>query len=192
MSSEESKDEISRREMLAASGASLVALMLRTAPVDAAANTRASADPRHAFADRLADLVIPDSSTPGASKAQVAFFVLLALDHGMVGMSALLLERVRNALNEAAGEDFMRLRGARAATLVGALDQSAFAAASPAPDSVEAAWRHIKSAIVAGYYTSEIGASKELIYEPVPGKFENITLTADFRSRSNDGFGGSL
>ena len=50
----------------------------------------------------------------------------------------------------------------------------------------------MKSAIIAGYYTSQIGASQELVYEPVPGSDANIELTPDYRSRSNEGFGGSL
>jgi len=192
MSSDELNPGLSRRAMISVSVASLAALMLRAAPADAAAKERAAADPRHAFTDRLAALVIPDTSTPGAAKASVATFVLLALDHGMGGMSPVLLERVRKQLDEAAGQDFNKMSGVRGAQLLAAFDRSAFAAPSPAADSAEAAWRHIKSAIVAGYYTSEIGASKELVYEPVPGKFENLQLTADFRSRSNDGFGGSL
>ena len=81
---------------------------------------------------------------------------------------------------------------ARASGLLAALDAAAFASPEPAADSAEFAWRHLKAAIVAGYYTSEIGASQELVYEPVPGRFENIRLTPDFRSRSNDGFGGTL
>jgi hypothetical protein len=192
MNSDGLNQELSRRNMISASIASLAMLMLRTAPVDAAIRARAAADPRHAFADRLAELVIPDNATPGAAKAKVAFFVLLALDQRMGGMSPVLLERVRKQLDDAAGQDFMTVPGARAAQLLGELDRSAFAAARPAPDSVASAWQHLKSAIVAGYYTSEIGASKELVYEPVPGRFANITLTADFTSRSNDGFGGSL
>jgi glucoside 3-dehydrogenase (cytochrome c) hitch-hiker subunit len=192
MSRNASNQELSRREMISAGIAALALLMLRTAPADAAARARAAADPRHAFADRLADLVIPDTATPGAAKANVALFVLLALDHGMGGMSSVRLERVRKQLDDASGGDFIKVPAARAAQLLGELDRSAFAEVRPAPDSVAAAWRHLKAAIVAGYYTSEIGASKELIYEPVPGKFANITLTAEFTSRSNDGFGGSL
>jgi hypothetical protein len=110
----------------------------------------------------------------------------------MGGLSPVLLERVHKQLNNASGGDFIKLSVARAARLLGELDRSSFADVRPAPDSVAAAWRHLKSAIVAGYYTSEIGASKDLIYEPVPGKFANITLTPEFISRSNDGFGGSL
>jgi len=54
------------------------------------------------------------------------------------------------------------------------------------------AWRRIKAAIVAGYYTSEAGASHELVYEPVPGHGGNITMDATYRARSNEGFGGRI
>jgi hypothetical protein len=51
----------------------------------------------------------------------------------------------------------------------------------------------LKPAIIAGYYTSQIGASQELVYEPVPGpRRANFVLTAEYRSRSNEDFGGTL
>ena len=197
-----SSPDLSRRALLSgtvASLASLVALMLDARPVDAAAEGRAEADPRYPFVDRLSDLVIPDTSTPGASKARVGVFVLLAVDHEMGSLAPASLERVRAALDAAAaaaaagaGADFMTALPARANGLLVALDAAAFAKPDLAADSAELAWRHLKAAIVAGYYTSEIGASQELVYEPVPGKFENIRLTAEFRSRSNDWFGGTL
>jgi hypothetical protein len=196
-----SSPDLSRRALLSGTVASLVALMLNAGPVDAAAEARAEADPRYSFVDRLSDLVIPDTSTPGASKARVGVFVLLAVDHQMGSLAPASLERVRTALDAAAaaagtagtaGADFMTAPPARANGLLSALDAAAFAKPDAAADSVDLAWRHLKAAIVAGYYTSEIGASQELVYEPVPGRFANIRLTADFRSRSNDGFGGTL
>jgi hypothetical protein len=49
-----------------------------------------------------------------------------------------------------------------------------------------------KTAILAGYYTSEIGASKELVFDPVPGSRENFTLTDEFRMPSNLTIAASL
>jgi len=192
MACEASNPDLSRRALLSGSIASLAALMLSARPSDAAAQTRAAADPRRPFVDRLCGLVIPDTSTPGASKAGVGSFVLVAVDHRMASLAPGSLERVRAALEAAAGADFMTVPQARASGLLGALDAAAFAKPDPVTDSAESDWRHLKAAIVAGYYTSEIGASRELVYEPVPGRFENIRLTAEFRSRSNDGFGGTL
>ena len=49
-----------------------------------------------------------------------------------------------------------------------------------------------KTAILAGYYTSEIGASKELVFDAVPGSRENFALTDEFRMPSNLTIAASL
>jgi len=182
---------LGRRELLSGSVAALVALMLGQ-PAGAATPERAGADPRHAFADRLSDLTIPATDTPGASEARVALFVLMALDQRMGSLEPVQLERVHLALDAAAGGTFMAASREQQGALLALFDQAAFGAATAAAESPETAWKHVKAAIVAGYYTSEIGATKELVYDPVPGSFQNIHLTPEFRSRSNDGFGGSL
>lgn len=167
----------------------LTALML-DAPILAQARAPDSslkADPRYAFTDRLCDLVIPATDSPGASEAGAAIFVLLALDHQMSDLNAKMLELVRRELDAAASTDFIKLTRSRQLSVLSTWDTHAYASA-PTPGSSEHAWRRIKAAIVAGYYTSEIGATKELIFEPVPGSFQNIPLTPAFRSRSNDGF----
>jgi hypothetical protein len=184
-------EALSRRDVLAGGLASLVGLMLGATRLDAQSLMRAEADPRYGFADRLSDLVIPATDTPGGSQAKVAAFVLLALDRGMGGFSPILLDRVRDDLAAAAHGEFMRLSRKQQSKLLEDLDTAAFAA-RPAPDSAAEAWLHVKSAIVAGYYTSQIGASRELVYEPVPGSDANIELTPAYRSRSNEGFGGTL
>lgn len=185
---------LSRRDALGAGMAALLGVLvdpywIATARAQAATLER---DPRYAFADRLCDLAIPVTDTPGASAAGVAGFVLLVLDRGMGDLKAGMLDAVRRALDAAGGTEFLQLSAARQAQLLAALDARAYAGEKPASDSAEYAWRRIKAAIVAGYYTSEIGATQELVYEPVPGAFRNFKLTADFRSRSNDGFGGTL
>jgi hypothetical protein len=186
-------DELNRRDLLKGGVAALAALMLDAAgAVHAAEKTGLRADPRYAFADRISDLVIPTTDTPGASAAHVADFVLLAVDRGMGEMKPGMLQQVRESLDTAAGGSFLRLPRARQATLLARLDKAAYAANDPAAGTVAHSWRRVKTAIVAGYYTSEIGASKELVYEPVPGPYRNIKLTPSFRNRSNDGFGSDL
>ena len=184
-------DGLNRRDVLAGGLATLVGLMVGAARLDAATLARAAADPRYAFADRVSDLVITGTDTPGASDAKVAGFVLLAFDHQMGGFTPILLERVRENLDGSAPGSFLGAPRDHQSRLLEELDTTAFGA-PPAPGSAGEAWRHMKSAIIAGYYTSQIGASQELVYEPVPGSDANIELTPDYRSRSNEGFGGSL
>ncbi|MFM2288557.1 MAG: hypothetical protein RL684_1700 [Pseudomonadota bacterium] len=180
---------LNRRDLLAGSVAALAALMLEGAAQ--AAHLRHATDPRRAFADRLADLVIPSTDTPGATRANVADFMLMAIDHRMAGSEPAQLAQLRAALDGAAeaGGHFMALPRARQHELLAALDARSYAG-EHAPGTAEAAWPRFKSVILAGYYTSEIGASRELVFDPVPGTRENIRLTPAFRMFSNQGFGG--
>lgn len=187
-------DKLSRREALGAGVALLAGMVVDIAWLNEARAQSATLrqDPRHAFADRLSDLVIPETDTPGASAAGVGAFVLLALDRGMSDLRPVMLERVRAALDASAGGDFMKSSPDRQVATLTAFDLAAYAGARPAAETPEFAWRRIKSAICGGYYTSEIGATRELVYEPVPGGTRHFRLTADFRVRSNDALGGAL
>lgn len=202
-------NRVSRRRALGGGVATLVALMLDAPRIVEARAQRLQDDGRYPFADRISDLVIPDTDTPGASAAGVAGFVLLALDHGMSDLRPQMLDLVRAALDSRSSVAFMQLPRPHQAAILADYDAQTYAidqgAESQSPQyasyaleqrpesqSPQYAWRRIKAAIVAGYYTSQIGASKELIYAPVPGSFHNIVLTPDFRSRSNDGLGGQI
>lgn len=184
---------LTRREMLLAAAAATAGWALDAAWMQEA-HAQAATLETHSqfrFADTLADIVIPTTDTPGASAAKVGGFLLFALERGMSGLSLVLLERVRTVLDAAAAGDFLGQSPARRSQLLAALDTESYAD-TPGSESPGYAWRRIKGVIVAGYYTSEIGASQELVFEPVPGRFANITLTPDFRSRSNDVQGGAL
>ena len=185
-------DAITRRDLLGTGAAAFVAMVFGGTAQAAQKRARdRRADPRYGLADRIADLVIPKTDTPGASEAGVANFLLMALDEKMGGMEPGQLDRVGSALDAAAGGAFLKLARDRQEVLLAALDARAFTG-QPAAGTAEADWPHLKAAILAGYYTSEIGASRELVFDPVPGTRENITLTPAFRATSNPGFGGSL
>ena len=182
----------SRRHVLTGGIATIAALML-----DFPAQTLATAalahgkDPRMPLADRISDLVLPDTDTPGASRARVADFVLLGFDHKLGPLEPILFDRVRSALDGTAGGHFLRQPRARQFALLADLDRRSYAG-TPANGSPEFAWPLFKTAILAGYYTSEIGASKELVFDPVPGSRENFTLTDEFRMPSNLTIAASL
>jgi hypothetical protein len=181
-----------RRQLIAGTAAT-IASMLMAGEVGAAGRRMKSynADPRYALAQRLSDLVIPRTDTPGAADVGTGGFVLFALDEHMGSLEPSQLTMVETALDAAAGGRFLALQRTRQETLLSALDARACTAPATA-GSPEAAWLHLKAAIVGGYYTSEAGASVELRYDPVPGTRENITMDKSFRAFSNEGFGGSL
>jgi Gluconate 2-dehydrogenase subunit 3 len=182
----------SRRHVLTGGIATIAALMLdfpaQTLAIEALAHRK---DPRMPLADRISDLVIPDTDTPGASRARVADFVLLGFDHKLGPLEPVLFDRVRGALDGAAGGQFLRQLRARQFALLADLDRRSYAG-TPTKGSPESAWPLFKTAILAGYYTSEIGASKELVFDAVPGSRENFTLTDKFRMPSNLTIAASL
>ena len=187
----EASELLSRRELL--QGAAAVVLAAAAAPAATAATARALGDPRFPVLERLCDLVIPPTATPGGKGAGAAEFVLLALDHHMDGLDDSTLQRVREHLDVVARRPFLELPREQQQQVLAALDVRAFQSQAPAQGSPEQAWRLLKPAIVAGYKSSEIGASRELVFEPGPETARtNFTLTPDYRSRSNEGFGGSL
>jgi len=167
------------------------------ASITQAETAAATADPRLPLVNRLCDLVVPTTATASGAAVGAGSFVLLAVDHQMSGLSPAALSLVHIHLDAAAGRPFLQLDAVQQVRVLTELDRAAFAAppgdSAAAASTPEQAWRLLKPAIIAGYYTSEVGASRELVYEPVPETTRrNFTLTDNYRSRSNEGFGGDL
>lgn len=191
-----------RRDFLGA--ATLLALALGI-PAAAASLTRIDKDEMPSSRQRVmmkavSQIVIPRTDTPGAGDVGAGDFVILGLAHGLENARKPLKDgaafapflrtdgSVRHVawlekeLDARAGGDFLVQAPAKQLALVTQLDAEAFAAR----DS-ESPWKAIKALILTGYYTSEAGASQELRYEPVPGRFDpDLPLTPDFKAISND------
>ncbi|KPF90155.1 gluconate 2-dehydrogenase subunit 3 family protein [Novosphingobium sp. AAP93] len=188
----------SRRSFLGA--ASLVAL-LSSAPGGAAVlkalDPKAAPSPRQRKLMRVvAEAVIPTTDTPGAGSVGAGDFVLVALAHGLEGTRKPLASdpsltpylRSDGSLDHAAwldgklGAAWLTLPPARQSEQLASLDASAFKG-----DPAAAPWRAIKALILTGYYTSEVGGSKELNYELVPGRFDpKVPVTPETRAYSSD------
>lgn len=157
---------------------------------------------QRALAERLSDLVVPATDTPGALAAKVPDWLLLALSHGQAGTAAqptgpfatvravaaavpmglAWLDAVGRQLNATAKGDFVSLPAKTQHDLLSALDAEAF---KPGNDAHP--WHKIKDLILTGYYTSEIGGSQELHYELVPGRWEpDIPIGPQTRAFSSD------
>lgn len=152
----------------------------------------------------VCDLVIPPTDTPGASAVGVPEFVELALNHGLDGSRTFggaeaipgaatrppkpegglyLLDFLTYELNARSGGDFLKATPDRQHRALEIIDLAAFAA----PRGQEPPWRKLKNLILTGYYTSEAGASRELRYELVPGRWDpNLALAPDQRAFSSD------
>ncbi|GEN98598.1 hypothetical protein NSE01_04310 [Novosphingobium sediminis] len=149
---------------------------------------------------QVADLVIPDTDTPGAGAIGVGDFVLVGLAHGLEGTrlppkaelaaapSFAPYMRKDGSLDHAGwleaklGQDWLSQSPARREEILVALDAAAFKG-----DPTAAPWRAIKALILTGYYTSEVGGSQELNYELVPGRFDpKVPVKPDTRAYSSD------
>lgn len=170
-----------RREFLANSatlGAATVLWDLLRAPTVEAAGVPAATDP---LLDRVCDLVIPDTDTPGARAVGVPRFVILAMARGVAGSSPDDRSKLESLLRKAAGgASFVTLSPARQQEILSGVDQSAFAENA-------SVWARMKSLILIGYYTSAVGANQELHYQLVPGRYDpDVPVKPGDRASSND------
>jgi hypothetical protein len=119
---------------------------------------------------RVVDIVIPRTDTPGALDAGVHVF----LDNLLADWAAketrehylAVLEGIDAAAVDAHDKRFGGCSNAQQERLIRAIDSDTFGPAPKLPG-----FRHLKELILAGYYTSEIGATVELQYELVPGRY---------------------
>lgn len=154
----------------------------------------------------VAQTVIPRTTTPGAGDIGAHDFVILALAHGLDGtrapaagaaLPATMARHLRRdgtldyldwlewQLDSRAQGDFLAAAPARRQAAVGAIDAEAFAQADR--DAPESPWKKLKALILTAYYTSEIGGSRELQYELVPGKWEpDLPFVPGSRAWSSD------
>lgn len=121
-----------------------------------------------AIVKRTADLVIPATDTPGALGAGVPNFIdrMLADWANEDSRAALTraIEEIDKSALEAHGRPFIELDEGRQFALLEMADRGAFNGANN-----KASFRTLKALIIFGYYTSEVGASVELRFNPIPG-----------------------
>jgi hypothetical protein len=127
--------------------------------------------------DAMAEIIIPETDTPGARAANVNRFV-----DAIVGESWLEADRRRfmAGLEEAQarakkqyGAPFGELSEEQQTAFVAELDDEHFGPDAEAPDREEPPfYRSLKELVIVGYYTSEVGATQELRTNIVPGYYD--------------------
>ncbi|TNF89012.1 MAG: gluconate 2-dehydrogenase subunit 3 family protein [Gammaproteobacteria bacterium] len=164
--------------------------------VDLSAPPRAgalSADQQQAIA-ALAELIIPQTDTPGALEAQVPEFIHhVVVDWYTEAERQIFLEGLAELEASARvhwSRSFLALQAAQQAQLLseleppmeGLLDSDPIqAVALPAGASGDLPFYvKLKELTVLGYYTSRAAAGTELDYQPVPGRYDG---DARFRDR---------
>ncbi len=118
-----------------------------------------------------ADTIIPDTDTPGAKAAGVEQFIVRVMRDCYVREEQAKfydgLAKLDDASRKAHTRGFSDLDAAQRKELM------ALTAKTDKPF-----FRQLRELTIAGYFTSEIGATKALAYLPIPGRFEgDIPLT---------------
>ena len=178
-------------------GLPIAAVKLSDLPAD-----EAPTDRQRLLLREVSQLVIPRTATAGAGDVGAGDFVILALAHGLEKSRVVLpqgaaadylphrradgsLDQVRwleAALDKRAGGDFLKQGAAQRSQALAALDAEAYAEGVK-----DHPWRTVKALILTGYYTSEVGGSKELRFELVPGRYDpDLPVTPETRAYSSD------
>ncbi len=129
----------------------LAATALARAPQDWTPEVLSSAQ-GHLLAE-VVDTIIPDTDTPGAKAARVHVFVDLMLKHCATAAE----RQVVLAALDGIGGRFLTAARAERESQLAKIDAAALAL--------------LKQLTLVGYFTSEIGASEALAYDPVPGAY---------------------
>jgi hypothetical protein len=131
----------------------------------------------------LAELIIPQTDTPGA----LAVGAHRTIDHLLKAcvpqreQAAFRagLARIDDVAQAQGGKRFGALPHARQVALLHAIDDGA----APFNGEDQRFFRQLKGYVAFAYYTSEAGASKELAYLPFPGGFKgNVKVTRSTRT----------
>jgi hypothetical protein len=120
---------------------------------------------------RIADLILPETSTPGATSVKVPEFIDLMLtewypaterDRFLDGLADLDARGRRDH-----GGVFLDLRAADQGALLQALD-----GVKGAEGSAEDAFATVKQLTIYGYFTSEVVMKDVIHYQVIPGRFD--------------------
>lgn len=125
----------------------------------------------------LAEIILPETDTPGARAANVNRFVDALLtgsfppedrDRFLEG-----LDDLDARCREDYAAPFLECTDGERLALVGELDDETFGPDAPERDpEAPSFYRMAKELVVVGYYTSEVGAARELRTELVPGRYD--------------------
>ncbi|MCQ3831032.1 gluconate 2-dehydrogenase subunit 3 family protein [Microbulbifer elongatus] len=122
------------------------------------------------FVSQVSDIIIPQSDTPSASQAGVPAYIDFYLGEFLESKARnLFVEDLRELCDESI-QGFLRLSEEHKTELIQSLDDRL---GSSEENTV---YKKLKELIVIGYYTSQVGATQALRYDPVPGPYKEIKL----------------
>lgn len=128
---------------------------------------------RLALLAEMADTILPDTDTPGAKAAKVQDFIAVVVEDCFPPdeRSAFWngLESTDKQCAAAQGKSFVDCSPAERTAFFQKLQADAKNTPSSGSGRGEAFWRQLKGLTLHGYFTSEIGATQALNYDPIPG-----------------------
>ena len=121
----------------------------------------------------LVERIIPTTDTPGAIEAGVPDFIELILAKGLMAEDAKRfiagIDEVGDLSRSNYGSDYIELSAAHQDAILTGLEQKA---ANSRRDGITPFFQVLKELTLVGYYTSEVGATREIRYLPVPGSYD--------------------
>lgn len=174
-----------RRELLkmiaSATGVAMVgmpAFVLGQAPVPQAANGFTADEV--ALLDEIAEAIIPRTDTPGAKDAKVGAFMARFVTDCYSREDQAAFRAGMADLDKRAGGSFLAMPAAARLQLLTGLDQEAGEQARKARVAADGSgsrggvhyFTMIKQLVLFSFFTSKVGATEVLRYDPVPGHYD--------------------
>jgi hypothetical protein len=147
-------------------------------PKDMSRRTQTALDPQQlALVRQLGEIIIPTTDTPGAIAAGVHDFInhQLVYCFGENERTQILggLTRIQAIAQSRHEQNFLTCEPEQQIALL----QDMEAAREEFSAEDRHAFKQLKALVAFGYYTSEIGATRELAYLPVPGGYRPIKFS---------------
>lgn len=124
----------------------------------------------------LSELIIPETDTPGAIEAGVVEFIELIVsewmrpderERFMRGLS-----HVDEHMEALTGVRFAHAGGAMQTAVLSGMEEEGRVIMEQDEDAPTPFFHHLRSLVLSGYYTSEIGMKQELLWQEIPGRFD--------------------
>jgi hypothetical protein len=170
------------RELLAA---------LRLARTETAGTTPRTLNPhQYQTVTRMAEIILPETNTPGATAAHVNDFIDLILTEWYTAEER---DRFLTGLQEADarcvklfGKPLLDLAPEQQEEMVAILDREMAAEIAKrkqdAPDADDSFFHSLKGLTLTGYYTSEAGAKQELQFKIITGHYDGCVPAGETKS----------
>lgn len=144
-------------------------------------------EPAHAQASDLTSLLdlISDALIPGSAAQRPGSFLISMIPSEFCDLTLERIDVVADALRKRGEMDFRELPPSQRESTLAGLDSDAYA--QNTPEALAMAWKTLKLALLSTYYSSEKGASRDLEYVLVPGRWEpDIKLSEHPRALWSD------